>query len=109
MLQSDDQECVVSRYWSRNYRFHTTESFIDWALYWNWEEFWACEDVNRTWSVVQDCITEYLDNYCPLEEKSYKDSGKSWMTNKILNLCEERADLMDAFFQNQAVPLSLQC
>ena len=50
------------------FKNHTTENLIDSIQFWDWEDFWRCEDVNDSWIIVQDCIIDYFDN-CKLQSK----------------------------------------
>jgi len=63
----------------------------------NWENFFLCPDLNKSWQIFRDIFTHTLDKVAPVKEIKPKQRTEPWMTSEILDKIRQRDQLCHTF------------
>ena len=68
----------------RSYRHFVREDFQEALIDSDWGEFYASENPDICWQIIEDSIRKILDDMCPQRNFKVKDIKEPWITDEIL-------------------------
>ena len=79
----------------RSYRQYDREQFQENLANRNWDLFYGSNDVDQAWAYLLNSILEEIELMCPLKNIKIKKQKDPWITNEILELINDKNDLLD--------------
>ena len=63
----------------RSYRHYNKQDLIEKLIYYDWSTFHKSKDPNIQWGIMIGLIMEYLDEVCPVKERTVRTRDVDWM------------------------------
>ena len=101
------EQYTVKKVWGWTYKKYSKSDLEEVLITLDWEAFYNLETPEEMWVFILEKIEWYLNETCPLGEFTFRDHGKAWFNNEILDLIHQyREEVIK--FQNTGDPVHFQ-